>query len=104
RAIAALNRKRPVPLKLAIGLHLGDVMYGNIGAADRLDFTVIGRAVNEAARIEGLCRSLGKQVLVSASFTGSCTCEPLVSLGLHRLRGVREPQEIFALPPGRLPL
>ena len=104
RAIAALNRKRPVPLKLAIGLHLGDVVYGNIGAADRLDFTVIGRAVNEAARIEGLCRSLGKQVLVSASFAGSCTCEPLVSLGLHRLRGVLEPQEIFALPPGRLPL
>ena len=47
--------------------------------------------------MEGLCRSLDKQILISASFTRSCTCKPLVSLGRHRLRGVREPQELFTV-------
>ena len=97
RAIAELNRDRPEKLNFGIALHLGDVVYGNIGAADRLDFTVIGPAVNEAARMEGLCRSLDKQILISASFARSCTCKPLVSLGRHRLRGVREPQELFTV-------
>ena len=97
RATVALNRDRPEKLDFGIALHLGDVVYGNIGAADRLDFTVIGPAVNEAARMEGLCRSLDKQILISASFTRSCTCKPLVSLGRHRLRGVREPQELFTV-------
>ncbi len=90
-------------------MHLGDVVYGNIGAADRLDFTVIGAAVNEAARIEGLCRSLGKprieglcrslgkQILVSASFACGCTSKPLISVGLHHLRGVSEGQELFTV-------
>jgi adenylate cyclase len=102
RAMAASNRDREEPLALGIALHLDDVLYGNIGAVGRLDFTVIGRAVNEAARIEQLCRSLDRQVLASASFARSCGCEPLVSLGPHRLRGVGEPQEIFALAEARL--
>jgi adenylate cyclase len=102
RAMAARNRERSERLEVAIALHLGDVVYGNIGAADRLDFTVIGPTVNEAARIEGLCRSLDRQILASASFACDCACKPLVSLGRHRLRGVGEPQEIFTLPPAEL--
>jgi len=98
KTMAARNRRRRLPLQAGIALHLGDVVYGNIGAVSRLDFTVIGAAVNEAARIEGLCRSLDKPILASASFAESCTCVPLVSLGRQSLRGIRQPQEVFTLP------
>jgi adenylate cyclase len=97
RALTALNLDRAEKLEVGIALHLGDVVYGNIGAADRLDFTVIGAAVNEAARIQGLCRSLDKQILVSAGFACGCTSKPLISVGLHHLRGVSEKQELFAV-------
>jgi len=82
-----------------LALHLGEVLYGNVGAMDRLDFTVIGPAVNEAARIEALCEPLGRPVLVSADFVGGIAGADrrLVSLGRRTLRGVREPKEIFAL-------
>ena len=82
-----------------MALHFGDVVYGNIGFETRLDFTVIGRAVNEATRIEALCRTLGRPLLISAEFAKVCTCHPLVSLGHHRLPGVGEPQEIFTPTP-----
>ena len=85
-----------------LALHLGEVLYGNVGATDRLDFTVIGPAINEAARIEALCEPLGRAVLVSAEFvagTGAPDAR-LKSLGRHTLRGVREPKEIFALELG----
>ncbi len=101
--MAALNRCAAEPLDVVVALHLGNVFYGNIGAADRLDFTVIGPTVNESSRIEGLCKALDRPLLTSASFAESCTCEPLVSLGHHALRGVPEPREIFTLPPDRLP-
>ena len=101
--MAALNRGAAEPMNVVVALHLGEVVYGNIGAADRLDFTVIGPAVNEAARIEGLCKELDRTLLASASFAESCTCEPLVSLGRHALRGVAGLHEIFTLPPDRLP-
>jgi adenylate cyclase len=81
-----------------LALHLGDVLYGNVGAADRLDFTVIGPAVNEAARIETLCEPLGYKVLVSAEFAAAVTNHRrLRPLGRHRLRGVREEREVYAL-------
>jgi len=86
--IDELNARRmdahEVPIDIGIALHLGDVMYGNIGAADRLDFTVIGPAVNLAARIEGLCRPLGRRVLMSEAFAtvSNATHEPL---GAHTL-------------------
>ena len=82
-----------------LALHLGDVLYGNVGATDRLDFTVIGPAVNEVARIEALCEPLGRAVLVSAEFVAAAMDgdDRLESLGRHTLRGVREPKEIFAL-------
>jgi adenylate cyclase len=95
-ALAILNKDRVEKLNVRIALHLGEVVYGNIGAADRLDFTVIGAAVNETARIEELCRALDRQILTSASFASSCKCKPLISVGLHHLRGVSEPQELFA--------
>jgi adenylate cyclase len=84
---------------LDIALHVGTVQYGNVGTDARLDFTVIGPAVNEAARIEMLCKELGHNLLVSQAFAGAATRsrEHLVSLGRHRLRGVREETELFTL-------
>src|SRR5215467_1058332 len=81
-----------------LALHVGEVLYGNVGAVDRLDFTVIGPAVNEVARIEALCEPLGRKVLVSAEFAAAIAdTKQLEPLGPHILRGVREPTEIFAL-------
>jgi adenylate cyclase len=84
---------------LDIALHVGRVLYGNVGTDARLDFTVIGPAVNEAARIELLCKELGQNLLVSQAFAAAAerSREHLVSLGHHRLRGVREETELFAL-------
>ncbi len=82
-----------------LALHLGEVLYGNVGATDRLDFTAIGPAINEVARIEALCEPLDRAVLLSAEFAAAATdCRSrLEPLGRHALRGVREPKEIFAL-------
>jgi adenylate cyclase len=81
-----------------LALHLGEVLYGNVGAVDRLDFTVIGPAVNEVSRIETLCEPLGRKVLVSAEFAAALGDSPrLQPLGHHELRGVREPREIYTL-------
>ena len=63
-------------------LHLGEILWGNIGAADRLDFTAIGPAVNLVSRLEGLCRPLGRSVLISGALAAETTA-PLVSLGQH---------------------
>ncbi len=99
RGIAALNAERlgAVPLELGIALQLGDVMYGNIGARDRLDFTVIGAAVNEVCRVEALCKSLGTSVLATSVFADACPEAPWVRLGKHALKGVSEPQDIATL-------
>ena len=82
-----------------VALHLGDVLYGNVGAYDRLDFTVIGPAVNEASRIESLCDSIGRRLLVSNTFAAAATqCTGrLLSLGAHQLRGLDRAQELFTL-------
>ena len=104
--IEALNARRAqagAPFAAVdLALHLGEVLYGNVGATDRLDFTVIGPAINEAARIEALCEPLGRAVLASAEFVaGTVTPDArLKSLGLHTLRGVRDAKEIFALELG----
>lgn len=88
-------------MRPGIALHAGDVIYGNIGAADRHDFTVIGRAVNEAARIEALCRDLDETLLLSgtaAAIARDAGLGPrLRPLGRHALRGVSRPQPLFAL-------
>jgi adenylate cyclase len=85
------------PLRFGLSLHLGDVTYGNIGAASRLDFTVIGPATNEAARMDTLTKELGIGVLVSEDFERFVP-GTLVSVGRHRLRGVALEREIFTLP------
>jgi adenylate cyclase len=86
-------------LSLNIALHAGEVTYGNIGTADRLDFTVIAPAVNEAARLQGLCKELGKPILISKSFVRAAqgAREQLLSVGRYPLRGVREAQEVFTI-------
>ena len=84
-------------IQYGLALHLGQVHYGNIGAPDRLDFTVIGPAVNHAARLEKLGSDLGHPITASASVAAAAP-DTLQSLGAHRLRGVAEPQEVFALP------
>jgi adenylate cyclase len=86
-------------LDFGIALHVGEVLYGNIGTTDRLDFTVVGSAVNEASRIEGLCRQLKKKVLVSSAFREAAVAcgGRIVSAGFHALRGIREPQELFTI-------
>ncbi|MDA0239322.1 MAG: DUF427 domain-containing protein [Proteobacteria bacterium] len=88
------------PIGYGIGLHLGDVMYGNIGAPERLEFTVIGAAANEAARIEALTKTLGEPVLMSERFN-QCFPSKLQSLGRHGLRGVSNEQEVFTFPPAK---
>jgi len=80
-----------------IGLHLGDVTYGNIGSESRLEFTVIGPAANEAARLENLTKTLDRPVLMSDEFR-QCFPDELVSMGRHSLRGVAEEHELFTLP------
>jgi adenylate cyclase len=99
--IEAANEARAAggadPLRFGVGLHVGLVTFGNIGTEDRLDFTVIGPAVNRASRLEGLTKQLGVPVLASSEFNLVSTV-PMKSLGKHPLRGVPEPVEVFTLP------
>jgi adenylate cyclase len=105
RCLAELNHERTLQdrpvMELDLVLHLGEVLYGNVGSADRLDFTVIGPAVNEASRIEALCGQYDKRLLVSETFARAATRsrDRLVAIGRIALRGVRTPQEIFTLEP-----
>ncbi len=82
------------PIRFGVGPHQGTVIYGNVGAATRLDFTVIGAAVNRTARLETLTKSLDHRLLMSAEFAAHVSAPPR-SLGRHVLAGVAEPQEIF---------
>ena len=95
RTNARLAEMGKDPVGFGLGLHVGDVMYGNIGVPERLEFSVIGPAANEVARIEDLTKELGRRVLLSAAFAqaADARCEPL---GAHRLRGVGTPVEVFA--------
>jgi adenylate cyclase len=97
--MAALNERRVgaglEPLGYGIGVNVGDVMYGNIGTPKRLDFTVIGPAVNAAARLEGLTKSFDRTALFSGAFAEMVGSPSLRSLGRHPLRGLGEPLEVF---------
>src|SRR5262245_40361537 len=101
-AMAQLNRERTAQgeqtLGFGIALHAGDVLFGNVGAANRLDFTVVGPAVNLAARLEGLCRELGLNLVVSDAFAGMCRACEYRSLGKHSLVGINRPVEVFTVP------
>jgi adenylate cyclase len=100
-AMTHLNRERRrqgVPsLHFGLAVHLGEMLWGNVGTADRLDFTAIGPAVNLVSRLEGLCRPLGRAVLVSGVVAAETTTT-LVPLGEHHLRGIAAPCEVFTLP------
>jgi adenylate cyclase len=87
-------------IRFGLALHLGEVSYGNIGAPNRLDFTVVGPAVNHASRLEKLAGELGREVVTSASFALASGAE-MEHLGRHHLKGVREEQEVFAPPLGK---
>lgn len=104
RAIAAMETVSAerlaqglAPLRIGVALHVGEVLYGNIGAEGRLDFTVIGAAVNEAVRMESLCKPLGVDLVLADRFAEARGLDGLISLGEHTLRGVREPHEMFTL-------
>ena len=104
--LAHLNRRRdgdgsPIT-HVYVGLHIGEVFYGNIGSDERLDFTVVGPAVNEVARIAAMCRSAERNVLLSEAFADAMAREErgrAVSVGRYALRGIERPQELFTLDP-----
>jgi len=106
-AMARLNRDRSaigLPVTgFTLALHEGEVLSGNVGSQDRLDFTVIGPAVNELSRIQAMSRSLDQPILISANFAACCggERERLVSVGRYALRGVGRPQELFTLDAAR---
>lgn len=105
QAMTALNQRNNgtgrAPLNYGIGVHVGDVMYGNIGSTTRLDFTVIGPAVNMASRLEALTKQIGKPVLLSRDFAELVMPEfELERIGQHAVRGFSEPIELFAFQPG----
>ena len=104
--IVGLNQRRAADnlptTQVYLGLHIGEVFYGNIGSDERLDFTVVGPAVNEVARIAAMCRSVERNVLVSQAFADAMARLErgrLVSVGRYALRGVERPQELFTLDP-----
>lgn len=87
---------------VTLALHAGEILYGNIGADNRLDFTVIGPAVNLTVRLSGLHRSVGRNIILSepVARSAAATGHDLVSLGRYMLRGVSEPQELFTIYEG----
>ncbi len=104
--VAALNERRsaeslPVT-EIYLGLHIGEVFFGNVGSPNRLDFTVVGPAVNEASRIAAMCRSVDQPLLLSAAFAAALgnAGPPLASVGRYALRGLRHSQELFTLDRG----
>ena len=86
---------------LRIALHRGEVFYGNIGSRTRLDFTVVGPAVNEAARLCDICKSVDRDLVVSSAFHDSAERQRhrFVGLGRYALRGVARPQPLYTLDP-----
>ncbi len=98
RCLTAMDaaRARGAPLlEVGVALHVGEVMYGNIGPRSRLDFTVIGAAVNVASRVEGLCKTLGRRLLVTGDVVAHLTDATLVPLGAHALRGITTPITLY---------
>src|SRR5438874_11826652 len=104
RSVTLVNQRRAakgLPITdMYLGLHLGEVFYGNIGSLDRLDFTVVGPAVNEVSRIAAMCRSVERDILLSATLVAATRppdTERLVSVGRYALRGIGKAQELYTL-------
>jgi adenylate cyclase len=85
------------PIEFAMGLHVGQVAYGNVGGQTRLDFTVLGPAVNYASRLQNLAKRLGQPVLISSDFA-NVLAEPLIPAGAHSMRDIGRSEKVFALP------
>ena len=83
-------------IEFGVGLNVGEVIYGNVGAPDRLDFTVMGPAVNRTARLESLTKELDRNILFSREFA-ELIDDPVQSVGEHNMKGIAEPQAVFAL-------
>lgn len=100
-AMTVLNRIRAIAgepeVRFGLALHVGEVMFGNIGASRRLDFTVIGPAVNYTARLEKLCVPLARPVILSAALAALVPERDIVALGRHALKDIDEPQALFGL-------
>jgi adenylate cyclase len=102
QGVAELNKRRSAEHKpttdMYLGLHVGEVFYGNVGSRERLDFTVLGPAVNEASRIAAMCRSVDQPILLSAAFADVGEMKHrLLSVGRYALRGVSRPRELFTI-------
>jgi adenylate cyclase len=95
RRLAEVNAQRAEPLDFGVGLHVGDLIFGNIGVPQRLQFTVVGPAANEVARVQSLTKTLGRRILASRDFAGRVEAG-WASLGAHRLQGIAEAREVFA--------
>jgi adenylate cyclase len=108
QGVAELNQRRSAEelptTSMYLGLHIGEVFFGNIGSKERLDFTVVGPAVNEVSRIAAMCRSVDQSFLASSSFATALgdAQGQLVSVGRYALRGVGRPQDLFTLDPRAL--
>ena len=100
QVIAALNGERRLQglpqIDFGVGLNTGEVVYGNVGAPDRLDFTVMGPAVNRASRLESLTKHLGRSILFSQEFS-ACIDRPCSFMGMHNMKGIAEPAAVYAL-------
>lgn len=108
QAVEVLNQSPPSnlpsadlwqPLKIGIGLHMGEVFFGNVGGEERLDFTVIGRAVNETSRVEALCKPLDRPLLITEPVRTALSADlstTLIQLGKHELRGVGKPVAVYS--------
>jgi len=98
--LASLNYQRQChhecDIRFGVGLNIGEVIYGNVGAVDRLDFTVMGPVVNRTARLESLTKTLGPSILFSRDFADLLD-RPTRFLGDHQMKGIREAQSVFAL-------
>jgi len=104
RAVANWNADRPdgVPeIDYVLSLHLGYVAFGNIGGARRLDFTVVGPAVNQASRLLDLAKQMDRRLLVTRAFAG-CSGRVFQDMGTFPLRGLPKPEPVFA-PPDPVP-
>jgi adenylate cyclase len=106
RNVTTLNARRAAvdrqTTSAYVGLHVGEVFYGNIGSEDRLDFTVVGPAVNEVSRIASMCRSVDRELLASSAFRAGLDAAGqryLVSTGRFALRGIGRAQDLFTIDP-----